>query len=115
MTSFNDGIEAAAKRLREISHEGLKASWWRERFEGAARSVEALKRPEPSEAERVEKVARALCEADGEDPDHEVRGGQSQDFENYGPRWKADVLGLTNYEKMARAALKAMEQQGKEA
>lgn len=59
MTGFNDGIDAAAKRLREISHEGLKDSWWRERFESAARSVEALKRPEPSGAEKPSPVVQS--------------------------------------------------------
>lgn len=62
MNSFNDGIEAAAKRLREISHEGLKDSWWRERFESAARSVEALKRPEPSEMDKVSSGAKVVLD-----------------------------------------------------
>lgn len=59
----------------------------------------------------VERVARALCEADGwADPDDHVIGGQAQGFEDYGPRWKAvsnGCLGDPDYVKLATAAISA--------
>ena len=93
MTGFNDGIEAAAKRRREISHEGLKDSWWRERFESAARAVESLKRPEPSEGD-ARKIGMAMREA--------VRNVCK------GPTL-SDELTDEQYAALFRAALKAME------
>jgi hypothetical protein len=60
--------------------------------------------------EMVERVARRLCELDGEDPDREIIGGQAQAFENYGPAWSAGgrCLGFPDYAAQARAAIEAM-------
>ena len=94
MTGFNDGIEAAAKRRREISHEGLKDSWWRERFESAARAVESLKRPDPSEEEKVGKVAAVI-----------ERELMTDEMLLADPT----TLRKIKSQRIARAALKAME------
>ncbi len=37
--------------------------------------------------EMVERVARAMCEHEGYDPDEDIIGGQATGFQNYGPRW----------------------------
>jgi len=61
----------------------------------------------------VEAVARAICVANGYDPDDEVLGGQATGFENFGPRWQANKrsegqLGVTDYVELAEAATAAM-------
>lgn len=58
-------------------------------------------------ADDIERMARALCDLDGEDPDREIIGGQAQAFENYGPAWSAGgrCLGFPDYVAQARAAL----------
>lgn len=64
-----------------------------------------------------EKVARAICRVEYEDPDKEVIGGQAQAFYNYGPRWRAasnGCLGETDYLAMADAALSALDQPAQE-
>lgn len=61
--------------------------------------------------ELVEKVAWAICVADGLDPDEHVYGNQAAGFEDYGPRWHANARSegqlscTTDYAGMARAAL----------
>lgn len=64
-----------------------------------------------------EKVARAICRVEYEDPDKEVIGGQAQAFYNYGPRWRAasnGCLGETDYLAMADAAISALDQPAQE-
>lgn len=61
----------------------------------------------------IEAMARAICEADGYDPDDDVIAGQAAAFENYGPRWQAmqrseGQLGTTDYVAFANAALAAL-------
>lgn len=70
-----------------------------------------LAAPAPSCAPgEVERAARAMCVADGLDPDEHIIGGQATGFEDFGPLWQAEErsegqLGLTNYKRLAAAAL----------
>jgi hypothetical protein len=57
----------------------------------------------------LEKAARAICVAAGEDPDEHIDGGQATNFQDYGPRWQAvraseGQLGIRDYCAMAEAA-----------
>ncbi len=54
--------------------------------------------------ELVEKVARAICETEGIDPDRTSRMGMGSSFDNGIPRWK-------DYEQHAQAALSTIRQQ----
>jgi len=156
MTSFNDGIEAAAKYLRDRRDENKEVGneFQALMCEAQAQAVEVLKRPEPSdalpadvrrlviaarkvafedqgpealreldkaseafasrvpwenepaqtqpsEAEKVERVAKALCETDGhypywDAPTSVICGPNNEVL----PWWRA-------YEEQARAALAA--------
>jgi len=63
--------------------------------------------------ELVEIVARALCAADGFNPDEHVVGGAATEFEDFGPRWQAHerIAGQTldpNYVDLAKAAIAAL-------
>jgi hypothetical protein len=51
--------------------------------------------------DRVERVARAMCKADGEDPDHMRETGKESDVEQ---KWN-----WTNYERQARLFLAALD------
>lgn len=80
----------------------------------ALRAIEkALSRTSTNE-DAVEAVARAICVADGHDPDEHIFGNQAAGFEDYGPRWQADQraegqLGsVADYVALARAAIAAM-------
>lgn len=62
------------------------------------------------DAATVERCAQAMCVADGLDPDEHIIGGQATGFEDFGPLWQAEErsegqLGLTNYKRLATAAL----------
>lgn len=70
---FNEGIEAAAQELRRVAelHEQSCSGMWsraaqqrallkRDVLQEMSNRVRALKRPEPSEEERVEKVAAVI-------------------------------------------------------
>lgn len=87
MTSFNAGIEAAWRLVCSRAYGGTIDLY------SVSEAVQALKRPEPSEVERVEKVARAIANAhlDGD--------------------WWYTLTpeGRGQWRDMARAALKAME------
>lgn len=73
MTSFNDGIEAAANHIRrQLKH---AAPDQRVILSGLVYEIEALKRPEPSEEDKALKLARYLWERNGleewdDDPDY---------------------------------------------
>lgn len=58
--------------------------------------------------DRVERVARAMCKADGEDPDHlihaDMESGPGSGFEH-----QKRVLNWTNYEREARLFLAALD------
>lgn len=61
----------------------------------------------------LEKVARAMCAADGLDPDEHIVGGQATGFEDFGPLWQAEdrsegQLGITDYVRQARVAIQAL-------
>lgn len=62
IASFNDGIEAAKRRIKaeasRLRSQGLTEV--ADRMAAEADYLRALKRPEPSEAERVEKVAAVI-------------------------------------------------------
>lgn len=66
MTSFNDGIEAAAQWMEELAKQAATVAGLREYAENcqiSAQNIRALKRPEPSEAEKAELAARAIFHA----------------------------------------------------
>lgn len=171
MTSFNDGIEAAAQELRRVAelHEQSCCGLWsraaqqrallkRDVLQEMSNRVRALKRPEPSEATQaaadVLAERRRQIEAEGWTPEHddqwvhgelalaaagyaEAGGNVHRDIIAdlqpslpftwaWSPLWwkptdrrrdlvKAGALILAEIERIDRAALKAMEQQGKEA
>lgn len=106
---------ATAKRLRDCPNcdcsMAYEATLWDQRanrFEDAALASKTAIDPVT-----VERAARALCEADGLDPDDDVIGGQAAAFENFGPRWQAEersenTLGGRNYVKDAEAAIRAL-------
>jgi len=53
--------------------------------------------------DRVERVARAICKADGEDPDHMLQTGTESEPEQKQKR------NWTNYERQARLFLAALD------
>ena len=53
--------------------------------------------------DRVERVARAMCKADGEDPDHMMETGKEIAVEQK-QKWN-----WTNYERQARLFLAALD------
>jgi hypothetical protein len=53
--------------------------------------------------DRVERVARAICKADGEDPDHMMQPGTESEPEQKQKR------NWTNYERQARLFLAALD------
>jgi hypothetical protein len=53
--------------------------------------------------DRVERVARAMCKADGEDPDHMMQSGTESEPEQKQKR------NWTNYERQARLFLAALD------
>jgi hypothetical protein len=53
--------------------------------------------------DRVERVARAMCKADGEDPDHMMQSGTEGELE------KDQKRNWTNYERQARLFLAALD------
>lgn len=84
-----------------------------------ATPLAAATQPAVPQEDAVERAARAMCEADGLDPDEEIVGGQATGFENYGPLWQAEdrsegQLGLTNYKRLARAALTGAGENGEQ-
>lgn len=79
--------------------------------EAAALLTRLSGQPQPS-GDAVKDVARAICKAEGYDPNEDVIGGQASAFENYGPRWEAvnrhrHAIGGTDYVELAHAALAA--------
>lgn len=73
-------------------------------------NTEISEAPSPS---MVERVARAICEAHGCDPDDFVEGGQASGFANYGPLWQAAKASdgqcvFPDYVAFARVAIEAM-------
>lgn len=108
MSGFNDGIEAAAEVADKLAedykanaadafHPGTAARWRMRAMaiEGTASAIRDLKRPEPSEAEKVERVARAMASAHFRGDVWNERNMSHEERE----QWR----------EMARAALKAME------
>jgi hypothetical protein len=53
--------------------------------------------------DRVERVARAMCKADGEDSDHMMETGTETRFE------QREKRNWTNYERQARLFLAALD------
>lgn len=84
-----------------------------------ATPLAAATQPAVPQEVAVERAARAMCKADGLDPDEEIIGGQASGFQNYGPLWQAEEwsegqLGLANYKRLARAALTGAGENGEQ-
>jgi hypothetical protein len=58
--------------------------------------------------DRVERVARAMCKADGEDPDHLIPANMESVLES-GLGHHKRVLNWTTYEREARLFLAALD------
>lgn len=58
--------------------------------------------------DRVERVARAMCKADGEDPDHLFRADMESGTGS-GSEYQKRVLNWTNYEREARLFLAGLD------
>ena len=57
--------------------------------------------------DRIERVARAICKADGGDPDHLIRAAKENGIEG-GPE-QAQKPNWTNYERQARLFLAGLD------
>ncbi len=79
------------------------------------RDMEALaprpQAPMSANPDRIERVARALCQADGRDPDRSVETGQWQTVVSGGQQTRRPVTlrGWKVYEKDARQFLAALD------
>ena len=96
---FNAGIETAARWMDELSKQAKTVAGLSEYAENcriSAQNIRALKRPEPSEAEKVERLALWLF--------------QNHQAQPYPITWeRAAEIGKERFRQQARAALKAME------
>lgn len=123
MTSFNDGIEAAAKYLRDRRDENKEVGneFQALMCEAQAQAVEALKRPEPSEVERMPWPVINTLEAAGADIPPKADPSDDECVEKVaaaierelmvGEMLLADPVTLLKLkaQRIARAALRAME------